>query len=270
MTNAMGFMRMTTFFNVKPRDEVDYRMTSPERGSYPFHVLLIIPPSQNMLRGKFRNSMKPGRYLQHDGQKYSFSGHFVGMLKTRLLMDCPDHIRIPVIVVREVNRFSGTQSGGTSALSKSVSGSPSKSRWHQTPTKDGESSSQAGPTSPTPTSKARAKAKERMKRKALASWQNGPLTDSTAHGQNTRHGFDGSASEPAPQTGETDAAAPNNTQQPPNNDLGSTEASQQPEGRSDANTTEDKGKGKAPADDTSADAEGPSSAPAPRKRARKN
>ncbi|KAG6357107.1 hypothetical protein INS49_014984 [Diaporthe citri] len=282
--NAMGFMRMTTYFNMLPEYEKDQSvsLTCPGTGNYAFHILIIIPKSATQLRKKFSSSLGLGGYLQRDGKRYCFNGYFVGMLNTNFLQECAVHIQIPVIIPREIFQLDGQ--GGSTGMFGSANLSPSKPKMPQTPTKNGQPSSSNGlPASPTPADNKNAKIKAQMKKRLQAGAPSKRNTQSSSgpSTQDTVGGNEGGSSGTAlaavnPGTGSTDevpqvtgAGFDGAGTGPPAESTGVAPAAS--EDHAAPSTAKDKGKGKAVADDERlGDAVGANSTQGGRKKGRRN
>ncbi|KAH8755022.1 hypothetical protein F5883DRAFT_620671 [Diaporthe sp. PMI_573] len=109
--NAMGFLRMSTRFNMNPPAQGDGSKVPPS-GDYPFYVLLYWPRVETFLREtRWGRAIKRGGFLQTEGRVVHFIGKMIGLLKTSLLRDVPSGVYIPVIVPTDLNRDGPSGSG---------------------------------------------------------------------------------------------------------------------------------------------------------------
>jgi hypothetical protein len=116
-TNTMGFLRMSTRFNMKKLGQ-DRSSKLPASGDYPFHVLLYWPRAATFWREKkWAATIKRGGFFHVDGRTVHFVGKMIGLLKTSLLCDVPLGVFIPVIVPEQLYIVGdgGSGSGGGSS-----------------------------------------------------------------------------------------------------------------------------------------------------------
>lgn len=107
----MGFLRMSTRFNMDPPAQGDMSKVPPS-GEYPFHVLLYWPRVETFLRGtRWAGVINRGGYFQGDGRVLHYIGKMIGLLRTSLLRDVPSSVYIPVIIPYDVNRDGPAASG---------------------------------------------------------------------------------------------------------------------------------------------------------------
>jgi hypothetical protein len=116
-TNTMGFLRMSTRFNMR-KPEQGGMSKLPVSGDYPFHVLLYWPRKATFWREKkWAATINKGGFFHVDGRTVHFVGRMIGLLKTSLLCDVPLGVFIPVIVPEQLYIVgeSGAGSGGGSS-----------------------------------------------------------------------------------------------------------------------------------------------------------
>ncbi|KAH8743588.1 hypothetical protein F5883DRAFT_663951 [Diaporthe sp. PMI_573] len=109
--NTMGFLRMSTRFNMQSPDQGDMSKIPPS-GDYPFHVLLYWPRSAKFLRRtRWVAAINKGGFFRTENRVLHFVGKMIGLLKTSLLRDVPLGIYIPVIIPYDVNYTGGAGHG---------------------------------------------------------------------------------------------------------------------------------------------------------------